>query len=303
MVESEVRLMHPMLQVLAPPGLLYVNGRFCGETDGGAIPITREGVVYLEYRPLDQPSSGAALRLTMRGGLLIDGVNDDVYAVQWPGGLLELEFRGGAAFDEIVTHAQIKTPFGQLQLVERQGELTVGYENGGDTALPVVGPFSELNLRTQPHPTMPLIAVAGQGGDGPFTVMCRLDHPPEVLQTIQGRPIDWAFDAAAAGSPRLQVPAPIQISRDWLELTLAQDHSGAARLLANSAYQQRFASALGAYDQVVALRYPVPGLAPIEWGVLSLAAPQIGHVNAIGFVGETDGEVWRIDRVIPYGGT
>jgi hypothetical protein len=86
-------------------------------------------------------------------------------------------------------------------------------------------------------------------------------------------------------------------------MTLAQDHSGAARLLTNSAYQQRFASALGAYDQVVALRYPVPGLAPVEWGVLSLSAPQIGHVNAVGFVGETDGETWRIDRVIPYGGT
>ncbi|MDR1263543.1 MAG: hypothetical protein LBK46_08660 [Oscillospiraceae bacterium] len=295
--------MHPMLQVLAPPGLLYINGRFCGETDSGGIPLTRDGVVYLEYKPLDAHTPGAALKLTMCGGLLTDGMTDDIYAVQWPGGLLELEFRGGAAMDEVVAHAQIKTPFGQLQLLEREASLFIGYDNDSEVELPVAGPFSDLNLRTQPHPTIPLVAVTGHGGDGAFTVMCRLAHPPEILQTIQGRAIDWAFDSAAVASPRLQIATPIQVSRDWLEMTLAQDHSGAARLLTNSAYQQRFASVLGVYDQVVALRYPVPGLAPIEWGVLSLSAPQIGRVNAVGFVGETDGETWRIDRVISYGGT
>ncbi|MDR1599385.1 MAG: hypothetical protein LBS11_05900 [Oscillospiraceae bacterium] len=295
--------MHPMLQVLAPPGLLYVNGRFCGETDGGGIPLARDGVVYVEYRPLDPYSSGAALRLSMRGGLLVDGVSGDAYAVQWPGGLLELEFRGGDAPEETVTHAQLKTPLGQLRLLERQGSLSVGYEESGDTVLPVAGPFSELSLRTQPHPTMPLVAVTGQGGEGAFTVMCRLNQPPEVLQTIQGRPIDWAFDVSAAVSPRLQAASPSQISREWLELTLAQDHSGAARLLSSGAYQQRFASSLGEYDQVVRLRYPVPGLAPVEWGALSLAAQRIARVSAVGFVGVTDGETWLIDRVIPYGGT
>lgn len=294
--------MHPMLQVLAPPGLLYVNGRFCGETDGGGIPLTRDGAVYLEYRPLEPRVPCSALKLTMRGGLLIDGVSDDAYAVQWPGGLLELEFRGGEVPDEIITHAQLKTPLGQLRLLERLGALSVGYEDGGETELPVQGPFSELNLRTQPHPTMPLVAVSGQGSDGAFTSMCRLSHPPEILQTIQGRAIDWAFDTSAAVSPAARIASPSQISREWLELTLAQDHSGAARLLANSAYQQRFASSVGAYEQIVPLRYPVPGLAPVEWGALSLAAQRIGHVSAVGFVGATDGESWRIDRVIPYAG-
>jgi hypothetical protein len=282
--------------VQAPPGLLYVNGRFLGEAGSAVTPLARDGAAYIEYRPFDRWGGGVALRLALKGGLITDGLPQDVYAVQWPGGVLELEFRSDADFDAPVPHAQMKTPYGVLALVERRGTLSIGYEGAEATELPVDGPFSDLTMRTQPHPTMPLVALCGQGDQGSFTIVIRLDNPPQIMQCIQGRPMDWSFD----GSARPSHASPTDVARAWLETVRDCAHSEGARYLAHPAYQQRFAALVGAFDQVVALKYPVPGLAPVEWGALSLVAPQVALVRAVGFVGRTGDDGWKIERVITY---
>ena len=287
--------MHPMLMVQSPPGLLYVNGKFIGEAGGVVTPLARDGYVYVEYRPFDRWGAGIALRLAMKGGLITDALPEDVYAVQWPGGVMELEFRSEADLDTIVKRAEMKTPRGPLELFEARGALAIGYDGEDATELPVEGPYDDLSLRAQPHPTMPLAAVTGQNDGGAFTVVVRLDNPPQVLQVIKGRPADWSFD-----SGQRSAAPPLELARAWLEAVRVGDHNEGARYLVNSAYHQRFANLVGAFDQTVALKYPVPGLAPVEMGVLSLVEPQVALVRAIGFVGGDTGDGWKIERVIPY---
>lgn len=287
--------MHPMLTVQAPAGLLYLNGRFCGETGGSGIPLTRDGVVYLEYRPLAKRGDGMAMRLDLKAGQVSGGLVEGAYAVQWPGGLIELELRGEEHFGEPVLHAQLETPKGRLLLIEQDSVLSLGFGPADETVLPVDGPIVQAALRTQPHPSMPLIAVSGQGSQGPFTAVFMLDHPPQLLQCVQGRPVEWAPD----GTLRTTRPTPADAARSWLEAVQTGAHDEAAKFLAQPALQPQLASEIGSFDQVVPLQPNLPGLAPVSWGLLSLVQPQIAQVRALGFVLRPVEDAWRIERVLP----
>lgn len=83
--------MLPMLTFEGVPGLLYLNGRLCGETGRAAFPIAPDGIQYLELRPFDPEARGATLRLDLREGRLACDLPEGVYAVQWPGGWIAME--------------------------------------------------------------------------------------------------------------------------------------------------------------------------------------------------------------------
>lgn len=287
--------MHPMLTVQAPAGLLYLNGRFCGETGGSGLPLTRDGVVYLEYRPLATRGEGMAMRLDLKSGQVTGGLIEGAYAVQWPGGLIELELRGEGPAGEPTLHAQLDTPKGRLLLIEQDGLLSLGFGPEDETVLPVDGPVTQVALRTQPHPSMPLVAVSGQGNLGPFTTVFLLDHPPQLLQCVQGRPVEWAPD----GTLRTTRPTPVDAARAWLDAVQTGSHDDAAQLLTQPALQSRLESEVGNFDQVVPLQPNLPGLAPVSWGLLSLVQPQIAQVRAMGFVLRPVEDVWRIEKVLP----
>ena len=88
--------MLPMLTVTGAPGIVYLNGIFCGETGAAALPMGMRGVQYLELRPFDPDTPAAALRLTFEDGRLTGGVTGNAFAVQWPDGRVELELRASA---------------------------------------------------------------------------------------------------------------------------------------------------------------------------------------------------------------
>lgn len=288
--------MYPMLQVQAPDGLIYLNGRFCGEAGGSGLPLTRDGTVYLEYRPFSGRGEGLALRLSLKAGSLTDGLPEEAFAVQWPDGLIQLELRLPQPTPVSVNRAHLDTPLGRLFLVETGNRLSLGFDPGSMVDLDVEGPFGDVALRTQPHPMLPLIAVSGSGGQGPFTAVIRLDRPPVILQSVEGKPAEWSPD----GSLRTLQNTPADVARAWLEAVQAGAMEEASRFLRFPQQNSQLAAQAGSYDSVVPLQQPVPGLAPVEWGLLTVQQPQLAQVRALGFVLSQEQESWKIDRLIPY---
>jgi len=288
--------MHPVLMVQSPPGLLYVNGRFCGEAEGSCLPLARDGAAYVEYRPIGSTLEAVTLKLALKRGVLDEGLPEGVYAVQWPNGLIEVELHGETAAVSPQQHATLATGLGLLELFEQGDRLYLGLEKRSTTELPVVGPYSDLQMRTQQHPTMPLVVVTGVGEQGPFTLIFRLEDPPLLLQCVQGLAANWTSESAG------HTPAysPQEISRSWLEAVHEDRQDEAARMLLQPSLQAALSRQVAPFDEIVQLKYPVPGLAPVEWGVLRLSQPQVARVQALGFTGKQSGEQWRIERVIPY---
>ncbi|MDR2504970.1 MAG: hypothetical protein LBD16_02575 [Oscillospiraceae bacterium] len=281
-----------MLLIEAAPGLVYVNGRFVGEAGGPVTPLVRDGICHIEYKQFDRWGTDIAFRLVMKGGLLVDGLPRDVYAVQWPSGLLEVEIH--TQEDETAQPATIQslhTPFGMLLIMERGDSLFVGFEDMPATELPAIGPFTEINVRTQPHPTMPLVVISGNGEDGPFSLLVRLDNPPLLIQT--------GFGYGPSGNRlKSEFTSASETAKAWLEATHEGATDRAAELLLYPMYQNRYAQLVGAFEQIVTLKTPVQGLAPVEWGVLQLITPQIAHIKAVGFVLSETENGWKIEQVI-----
>ena len=284
--------MHPVLMVEAAPGIIYINGRYAGEAGGPVTPLSRDGVCIVEYRQFDKWSAELTFRLVMKGGMLVDGLPQDVYAVQWPSGLLEVEVHTDTDDTPPKILHTLQTPYGKLLIMARDDVLYVGYEGGMATELPVTGPFYDISTRTQPHPTMPLIIIQGEGDDGAFSLLVRLDNPPLLMQT--------GFGQFAPGESRIkrEYLSASGVAGAWLEAVQAGEHERAASYLMMPAMQQRYAGQLGEFDNVVALKTPVPGLAPVEWGVLRLVSEQIAHVKAVGFVCVDTEDGWRIEKII-----
>lgn len=87
--------MQPMLIVQSEqPGLLYLNGAFCGElAEPLAFPVRADSRVFLELRPLGEFSFPVALALNFQDGTLQPPLPAIAYAVQWPDHITELELR------------------------------------------------------------------------------------------------------------------------------------------------------------------------------------------------------------------
>ena len=94
-----MRVFSMLIVQCAQPGLLYVNGWFCGElTEPLPLPVRPDGRVYLEFRPLTGEVFPLAVALEFCEGVLSEGMVSrplpaSVYAVQWPDRVMELELR------------------------------------------------------------------------------------------------------------------------------------------------------------------------------------------------------------------
>ncbi|MEG0766781.1 MAG: hypothetical protein RR482_03605 [Clostridia bacterium] len=313
--------MHPMLVVQAAPGLLYVNGRFCGEVGGGGLPLARDGVTYLEYRPLtaENRAQETAMRLNFRAGKLEDGLAPHAYAVQWPDGQLTLEVRDDAPEKEPPPQLrmQLETPTGMLLAVEQAG-LAVGYDAGNAVRLPLSSLAQVQRFRMLRQALLPMCALEGRCGDEAFAAVLASDMPPRLLQCVQGCTVEVAEDGAIrtvedagdlVGHAILRVMAPdaqgnyatrkqenawlrgkprwpqtpAETARAWLEAVQRGNVAEAAGYAARPEQAEAWRQMAGSFDGVVALPYPLPGQAQVEWGVLSVVHAQLARVRAMGF--------------------
>lgn len=117
------------------PGMIYLNGRFAGETAPQRpliAPVSPGGALYLEYRPLAGTGPALARRIVLSGGeplpeSLADAVG--ISCVAWPGGALEVEFSAVETALEPVSIDGIPATI-------RRGEDTAFLLNGLEIPLP-----------------------------------------------------------------------------------------------------------------------------------------------------------------------
>ena len=91
--------MQPTIICTAPtPGMLYINGRFAGELSPDVplcAPVSPQGPVYLEYRPLTGDEPPITRKCVFSGGQPMPeslAEAEGLSCVEWPGGALEIEF-------------------------------------------------------------------------------------------------------------------------------------------------------------------------------------------------------------------
>ncbi len=90
--------MHPVLFIQsAAPGVLAINGQFCGPLDGEgqAFPAGRDAELYIQLFPFGQ-SVPLTAALVLRGGEIERlSPQGSAYALLWPDGVIQLELRAG----------------------------------------------------------------------------------------------------------------------------------------------------------------------------------------------------------------
>ncbi|MDR0897312.1 MAG: hypothetical protein LBN04_05590 [Oscillospiraceae bacterium] len=308
--------MLPMLTLSGAAGLVYLNGRFCGETGAAAIPLARDGVQYLELRPFDPAQRGAVLKLKFEGGRLVAGAAGDAFAVQWPGGWVAMELRGdpGALEEEApVLLSQIQMPGGQYLLVSEGGVPSFGRSAEEAVFLPVDG-VEEASLRALPYPGLCVAEGVAQGGA--FAAVLRADGAPELLQHAQGASVrldgqgalyctETAGDLVGHATECVYVPDAqgryALRSRDaawadgephwphgaretalaWLEALRYGAQSEAMGYVLRPIEAERLAQVAGDFASITEL--PPDGGEDTCWGVIRMDSPNMATVRRLSF--------------------
>ena len=317
--------MLPMLTVSGAPGIVYLNGIFCGETGQAALPVNARGVQYLELRPFDAEVPPAVLRLTFEDGRLTGGAAGDAFAVQWPDGRVEIELRAPAA---AAAPPRLLAGAGEYLLVAEENVATFGRSAGEAVFLPVAFPETA-SLRALAAPGLYAAegvcrdgrCAAGWGAQGaPKILACCCGVTAEVdvggtLRALEpvgdfaGHAFLCAYAPGAEGAWRRvsrelswepgapHTPqTPEETARAFLEATLLGLGGEAARYVKNPADAQRFAQAAGAYDAVVTL--PPDGTGETAVGVLRAESEHIAAVRRLAYSARRDmtGQ-WKLEAM------
>lgn len=90
--------MHPIAMISSPvEGLLTVNGRLAGSISADAplaLPVSPFGALYLQFHPFQDEFRPMARRVVFSAGKIVETSlegQSGLYAVEWPGGAVELE--------------------------------------------------------------------------------------------------------------------------------------------------------------------------------------------------------------------
>lgn len=310
--------MLPMLTVTGVPGLLYLNGRLCGETGASAMPLSPDGVQYLELRPFDLEERGAVLRLRVEDGRLVEGVTGDVFAVQWPSGWIAMELKSAmGAQDAMATSprllSQLAMPGGQYLLVDEGGHASFGRDSVEAIFLPVED-IVDGTLRALPYAGLCL--AEGSTTRGQFAAVLRAEDAPALLVVAQGSSVQvdgqgvmtsvepledvvghailrtLAPDATGAfretsrdiawrdGMPRWPM-SPQDTAKAWLEALLLGASEEAMGYLLQPSQQQQFMQVVGTFASVTQL--PEDGDEGIRLGILQMEGENLATVREIRF--------------------
>lgn len=81
------------------PGVLCVNGQFCGPLEGGgqAFPMSRDAEVYVQLFPFSRTAAPLTAALILQDGAVQQlEPQDAAYALLWPDGVVQLELAPNA---------------------------------------------------------------------------------------------------------------------------------------------------------------------------------------------------------------
>ncbi len=302
----------------AQPGLLYVNGAFCGElSEPQMLPVRPEGRVYVEFRALEGPAFPLAVALELREGRLVGAPPSSAYAVQWPDRVIELELRPVLLPKAPAPREPMATlPLGAVALHHQRlgGEEAIC---AGDTPLFGV-PAGTHGLRLQSAPEGALLLGEHPGGasawlidtgDAAMPVLADQAHAQQIALEGDGtlRALSYAHDAVGHAHLTIYRPQQRRLERlsrqhawmpgaphwpqtgqetlraylDALRVGAAEE---AAAYLTPSAAGALASAPLPAFHSVVALQRPLlapPADHPLALGLLEALAPNLGTVRAV----------------------
>lgn len=302
--------MQPILLIeSAAPGLLYVNGQFCGElTEPQAFPSWPDARALIEYRPLGRSFEPMACALTLQKGLIQPHGQEGVFCVQWPEGVAQVELRphrlGGQTRREDLG--------GGLTLLQQEGNAALA--RGEEILQPLPQGAREVGLRQLEDGGyivsgrclggLFVCAVPPEGGaiarDAQAFVLARTIKwaRQDVLQAVTGAEdavghgVLSEYRADAGGLHRLSTQ-PVWVDgaprwpqngqetlRAYLEAVQAGQAAEAEGYLASSDLQP----ALPRFDAVVPLRYPLsrmPAGLPLAMGAMAVEEAGLARVTAV----------------------
>lgn len=262
------------------PSLLTVNGQFCGRVDDSPHTyVTHDDERgYLALTPLTDSFLPLAREIQVRSGHLLPPA-DGVYAIEWPESLCQIELRPAPL-----------TP---------------------SASEPPVIPADAQDVVRRPVPDNRLLC-SWRDKSAEYARLCTDDG--QILDTLQAKRFTWdtpeilhALEETqdfvghaslctyrltrdgfsllsrqsvwSSGAPRWP-STPLQTLRAYLEaLRIGADAEAVHYLAAPDRH-----SALGSFDRVVELRFPLqhaPENLPLALGVLSIVSPTLARVQAV----------------------
>jgi len=315
-----MRVFPVLIVQCAQPGLLYVNGWFCGElTEPLMLPVRPEGRVYLEFRPLTGQAFPLAAALELSEGALLPPLPASVYAVQWPDRVIELELRptpmpetgapreplssltlGKARlFHQRVGHEEaictrheplFAVPSGTRDLralpLPAGGALLLGEHPGGGSAWLLDTADSERPALADHVRAQQLVL---EEKDGTLRALCYANDAVGHAHLTVYRPQDGRLAAQSRehawmpGAPRWP-QTEAETLRAYLEALRAGAEKEAAAYLAPAAADSQAAATLPDFDMVVKLPRPLlapPPGHPLALGLLEARGINFGVVHAV----------------------
>ena len=261
------------------PGLLTVNGQFCGRVDDSPHTyITHaDDRGYLSFLPLTDGFMPLSREIELRAHQLLPPA-EGLYALQWPDGICQLELRptpfpAPAAPPLIPADAQ-----DVMQRTIQDDRVLYSFRTGDGAMVYLCRQDGQIIDRlhadrlTWDTPDI-LQAFASEQDVVGHASLCTYRLTPDGFRLLSRQNV-WAD-----GAPHWPA-TPLQTLRAYLDaLRIGADAEAAHYLAAPDRH-----SALGTFDRVVELRFP-PRCAdeqlPLALGVLTIVSPTLARVQAV----------------------
>ena len=309
-------------------GMVYINGRFAGETGPDSpliLPVNPHGTLYLELRPFARRWRAGSHRFRFSGGELeAESASDACYVMLWPGGVCEIALTPLAALPQeseftTIDGLPVALIRGEASLL-RVGQSAVALPdgaalphthltlNGAELYLGAAGEgeylaaFAGGDLR-------PLDAVTAdriQRDEGDifraFTALndtvghIRMDVFAPTAEALRLTSSEYLWAEGAPRWPRTAADtAPAALEAGFLGLSAEADGYLVHKLRGANTVE----NAISGYETAMPLKYAAPGALP-GVGLVRRIAPRVARVDALRFHavpgGGTQGP-WLIDSM------
>lgn len=263
------------------PGLLTLNGQFCGRVDDSpqSYLTHHSDRGYLFFTPFDDTRPSLTREIRIRDDQLLPP-DEGIYALQWPEGVCQLELRPSqrpgdtapapGALPADALDVQKRPVFDGCTLLTFRtgsGECARLYDAAGLS-------IASLDARRLTWDTPEIVQAFEEAKDFVgHASLCSYRLTPAGFTALTRQNI-WS-----AGAPRWPT-TPMQTLRAYLEALCIGANAEAAHYL--SAPDRH--TALEPFDRVIDLRFPLthaPEQLPLALGILTVLSPTLARVQAV----------------------
>lgn len=262
------------------PGLLHINGQFCGRVDESPHTyLTRtDDRGYLSFQPFSDDMTPLAREICIQQDQLL-APDSGLYALQWPEGVCQIEIRPASYAHSTATESSI--PPQAQDLVKRpapNGNTLCTYRTASGMCAALYDTHEHridmLCAKRLTWDTPEILQALEEAGDFVgHASLCTYRLTGEGFHPLTRQSV-WAV-----GAPRWP-STPLQTLRAYLEaLRIGADAEAAQYLSASDRH-----SALSPFDRVVDLRFALthaPEHLPQALGILSVVSPTLARVQAV----------------------